>query len=450
MPGCSSLELPPLALYVHFPWCVRKCPYCDFNSHTLHGALPEADYVEALLNDLALQAPAAQGRALHSIFLGGGTPSLFSPRALARLLDGVRARLACPDELEITLEANPGTIERGRFADYRAAGISRVSLGAQSFDEQQLQSLGRIHGADDTRRAVEELHAAGLTNFNLDLMYGLPGQDIVQALADVEQAIALQPAHLSHYQLTLEPGTVFAGRPPAGMPDTDLAADMQLACQQRLATAHYQQYEVSAYATSGAQCRHNLNYWQFGDYLGIGAGAHGKCTRIDDGVLLVERSTRPREPRRYLASLTAADVVTAARAYLGPGDSAAPAIGLARSVVPAAELPFEFLLNALRLNEGFEQSEFEARTGLALALLDDGFALAQQRGLLERRGTRWRASAMGFNFLNDLLALLLPPAGRSARSPGTAPVASGAGAGEARGAEAAGRQNFPADIDAWV
>jgi oxygen-independent coproporphyrinogen-3 oxidase len=217
---------------------------------------------------------------------------------------------------------------------------------------------------------------------------------------------------LSHYQLTLEPGTIFAGRPPAGMPDSDLAADMQLACQQRLAAAHLQQYEVSAYARAGAHCRHNLNYWQFGDYLGIGAGAHGKCTRLDGDALLVERSTRPREPRRYLASLTAADIAAAAAACVDTGGVAAPAIGLARSVVPAAELPFEFLLNALRLNEGFEQREFEARTGLAL--LDGGFALAQQRGLIERHGSRWRASALGFNFLNDLLALLLPPAGRTA------------------------------------
>jgi len=416
----TDLELPPLALYVHFPWCVRKCPYCDFNSHTLQGALPEADYVEALLNDLALQASAAQGRALHSIFLGGGTPSLFSPAALGRLLHGVRERLACPEQLEITLEANPGTIERGRFADYRAAGITRVSLGAQSFDAQQLQRLGRIHSVDDTRRAVEELHAAGLTNFNLDLMYGLPGQSLAQALGDVEQAVALRPAHLSHYQLTLEPGTVFAGRPPAGMPDNDLAADMQLACQQRLAAAQFQQYEVSAYARAGALCRHNLNYWQFGDYLGIGAGAHGKCTRLDHGVLLVERSTRPREPRRYLASLTTAEVAAAAAASVDAGGHGAPVLGLTRSLVPPAELPFEFLLNALRLNEGFERRDFEARTGLALGLLDGGFALAQQRGLLERRGTRWRASALGFNFLNDLLALLLPP---PARSPGAAGAA---------------------------
>src|ERR1700688_1338439 len=251
----SRLPVPPLSLYVHFPWCVRKCPYCDFNSHTLHGALPETDYVDALLSDLAVQAHAAQGRQLQSIFLGGGTPSLFAPEALARLLIGVRQWLGFAADLEVTLEANPGTIERGRFADYRSAGITRVSLGAQSFEPEQLERLGRIHTAADTRRAVDELQAAGLTNFNLDLMYGLPYQTIAQALADIEHAMALQPAHLSHYQLTLEPGTVFAGRPPAGMPDTDHSADMQLACQQRLAEAQYAQYEVSAYASAGARCR---------------------------------------------------------------------------------------------------------------------------------------------------------------------------------------------------
>jgi putative oxygen-independent coproporphyrinogen III oxidase len=388
----TSPPLPPLALYVHFPWCVRKCPYCDFNSHTLQGALPESQYVDALLDDLMLQAHAAQGRALQSIFLGGGTPSLFAPAALGRLLSGARQRLEFAADLEITLEANPGTIERGRFADYRAAGITRVSLGAQSFDPGQLQRLGRIHTAADTQRAVEELQVAGLTNFNLDLMYGLPDQSMAQALADIGHALALQPAHLSHYQLTVEPGTVFAGRPPAGMPDSDLSADMQLACQQRLAEARYAQYEVSAYARPGARCRHNLNYWQFGDYLGIGAGAHGKCTRIEDGRLLIDRSTRPREPRRYLASV------------------AHGASGLTRRAVPAVELPFDYLLNALRLNEGFEQREFESRTGLALSVVAAQFALAQQRGLLQRIGTRWRASAQGFNFLNDLLALMLPSA----------------------------------------
>jgi putative oxygen-independent coproporphyrinogen III oxidase len=392
-PMLTPTALPPLSLYVHFPWCVRKCPYCDFNSHALHGALPEADYVAALLRDVTLQSHAIQGRALQSIFLGGGTPSLFSPAALARLLDAVRQQLALAADVEVTLEANPGTIERGRFADYRSAGITRVSLGAQSFDSAQLQRLGRIHTGADTERAVAELHAAGLSNFNLDLMYGLPQQTPTAALADIERALALQPAHISHYQLTLEPGTVFAGRPPAGMPDTDCSADMQLACQQRLADAGYPQYEVSAYAPASARCRHNLNYWQFGDYLGIGAGAHGKCSRLEQGRLLIERSVQPREPRRYLASLAAARPQ------------------LTTQAVPGAELPFEFLLNALRLNAGFEQCEFEQRTGLAFALVADGLGRAQRRGLMRSCGTRWSASAQGLNFLNDLLADFLPPQG---------------------------------------
>ena len=426
LPPSSELpSLPALSLYVHFPWCVRKCPYCDFNSHTLHGALPEADYVDALLRDLAVQAHDAQGRALQSIFLGGGTPSLFSPQALARLLAGIRGQLTLAADVEVTLEANPGTIERGRFADYRAGGITRVSLGAQSFDAVQLERLGRIHSAIDTQRAVSELHAAGLTNFNLDLMYGLPQQSCTEALADIERALELEPAHISHYQLTLEPGTLFAGRPPDGMPDTDHSADLQLACQQRLAAAQYAQYEVSAYARAGARCRHNLNYWQFGDYLGIGAGAHGKCSRIEHGRLVIERSTRPREPRRYLASLRNSSAPLAC-SMAGPE----------RRTVPLAELPFEYLLNALRLNEGFEQREFEARTGCPFAALDVELARAQQRGLIERCGTRWRASARGFDFLNDLLALFLP--------------AGAASAALTPGAGAAAVQNFPVMTNAWL
>ncbi len=389
MPAAEADAGLPLALYVHFPWCVRKCPYCDFNSHALQDALPEDAYVAALLADLASQAPRVLERPVRSIFLGGGTPSLFSPAAIARLLVGVDAQLGLPADAEITLEANPGTIERGRFADYRGAGVTRVSLGAQSFDPEHLKVLGRIHDAADTGRAVDELATAGIANFNLDLMYALPGQTQEQAISDVEAAIALGPAHISHYQLTLEPGTVFGGRPPPGIPDPDTAADMQLRCQDALARAGYVQYEVSAYARAGRRCRHNLNYWQFGDYLGIGAGAHGKRSRRRGVGLLVERSARPREPRRYLAALSAPDRVPGWRE------------------VPAAELPFEFMINALRLVEGFEEPEFEERTGLAFAVLAAPLGRAAERGLIGQEDRRWRATPRGFELLNELLGEFL-------------------------------------------
>ncbi len=271
-----SLATPPLALYVHLPWCVRKCPYCDFNSHAVPSqGFPEQAYLSALLEDLRFEAERHGGRPLRSIFFGGGTPSLFSADSIGRVVAAARQGFGAVADLEVTLEANPGTIERGRFADYRAAGVNRVSLGAQSFDDRHLQALGRIHAADDTVRAVEELHAAGLADFNLDLMYALPLQTPAESLADLERAIALGPTHLSHYQLTLEPGTGFARNPPP-LPDEDAAWHMQLEGQERLAAAGYVQYEVSAYARAGRQCRHNLNYWRYGDYVGIGAGAHGK------------------------------------------------------------------------------------------------------------------------------------------------------------------------------
>ena len=266
--------LPPLALYAHFPWCVRKCPYCDFNSHTLRGRLPEQSYVEALIRDLQAQAQALAGRRFVSVFLGGGTPSLFSAAAIERVLVAAREAFGFDDGIEITLEANPGTIERGRFAEYRAAGINRVSLGAQSFDASQLERLGRIHSPAETCRAAQELHAAGLENFNLDLMYALPGQDVRGALSDLERALELEPAHISHYQLTIEAGTVFAGSPPR-LPSDELAADMLAACAEHLNEQGFGQYEISAYARTGREARHNLNYWTFGDYIGIGAGAHG-------------------------------------------------------------------------------------------------------------------------------------------------------------------------------
>ncbi|MGA3159406.1 MAG: radical SAM family heme chaperone HemW [Steroidobacteraceae bacterium] len=393
----GALALPPLGLYVHFPWCVRKCPYCDFNSHTLHGTLPEASYLEALIQDLAAQSGAAQGRPVSSVFFGGGTPSLIAPRAIGALLESIDSLLPLSADAEITLEANPGTIERGRFSEYRAAGVNRVSLGAQSFAAEQLQRLGRIHSPEDTHRAVEELKAAGLGNFNLDLMYALPGQDLAAALADVETAIALAPAHLSHYQLTLEPGTVFGALPPANLPSEETSAGMMEECQAKLAEAGYAQYEISAYAREGAQCRHNLNYWRFGDYLGIGAGAHGKYTDAIQQRIL--RTVREREPRRYLAHGALAAVPT-------------------QSVAPE-ELPFEFMLNALRLPAGFEQELFEARTGEPFARVAATITDLENRGLMQQSAGRWRASELGLRFLNDLLTAFLParPAGGSRAAP---------------------------------
>jgi putative oxygen-independent coproporphyrinogen III oxidase len=394
--GTQLASAPPLALYLHFPWCVRKCPYCDFNSHTLQDELPQAAYLDALLADLDAQIPQIAARPIVSLFLGGGTPSLFMPDALGRLFEQIRVRTAIAPKAEITLEANPGTIERGRFADYCAAGINRVSLGAQSFSPAQLEKLGRIHSTQDTYAAVEELHAAGLSNFNLDLMYALPGQDLEGALADLRAAIALQPAHISHYQLTMEPGTVFGGRPPAGLPDDDHSYAMQCACQQELAAAGYAQYEISAYARAGAQCAHNLNYWRFGDYLGVGAGAHGKLTHTTGrasselGVAIV-RTVREREPRRYLAR----------------GHRDAPST----TTVPRADLPFEFMMNALRLVDGFDESLFEARTGLAFSEAAGPLEALAGRGMMESDASspgRWRPSVLGRHFLNDAIAEFLP------------------------------------------
>jgi oxygen-independent coproporphyrinogen-3 oxidase len=379
------VDLPPLSLYLHVPWCVSKCPYCDFNSHALRTTLPEERYIEVLLADLAAQAPRVAGRAFTSLFLGGGTPSLFSPAALGRLFEGVRRIVPLAVGAEITLEANPATVERGRFAEYHAAGINRVSLGAQSFSDETLKALGRIHRPADVLRAAEELHASGLANFNLDLMFALPHQTLAGALADVTAALALQPAHLSHYQLTLEPGTLFAAQPPP-LPDDDLAWAMQLECQGLLGAQGYAQYEVSAYARPGRQCAHNLNYWRYGDYLGVGAGAHGKVTRSGDA-LLVERSAHLREPRRYFAS---------------GGE------GPQWREVPAVDLPFEYMMNALRLTEGFAIAEFTARTGLSLAFVASTLEQLAREGLLEGRENRWRTTQRGFQFLNEVVQRFLP------------------------------------------
>ena len=376
--------LPPLSLYLHFPWCVAKCPYCDFNSHALSGALPESEYIAALGRDLEFQRTLTGRRVIHSVFLGGGTPSLFSGEAIARVLELARRHLNFAPGAEITLEANPGAVERGRFAEYKRAGVNRVSLGAQSFDPQQLRTLGRIHSPAETRRAAEELHAAGIANFNIDLMYALPGQDAQAALLDIEQALALEPSHLSHYQLTLEAGTAFAANPPA-LPGEDDAAEILQACQERLAAAGFARYEISAYARAGAQCAHNLNYWRFGDYVGVGAGAHGKITAQAPGAIM--RSAHWREPRRYMASAPR------------PQSCAA---------VAARDLPFEFMLNALRLVDGFAISTFEERSGLPW----DGVAAAvvalERRGLIEIEGAVCRSTPGGLAFLNEALVEFLP------------------------------------------
>jgi putative oxygen-independent coproporphyrinogen III oxidase len=375
-----------IAIYVHLPWCVRKCPYCDFNSHAAPDRIPETAYVTALLGDLEADLDLAAGRTVGSVFLGGGTPSLFGTDAIATLLKGLAARLPFAANVEITMEANPGTVEHGRFEGYAAAGVNRVSLGAQSFDAARLKVLGRIHGPEEIGMAVSELRAASISNFNLDLMYALPGQTTAGALADLRSAIALGPSHLSHYQLTLEPGTAFYHRPPP-LPDDDLAFEMQQECQNALAASGFDQYEISAYARPGGQCRHNLNYWRYGDYLGIGAGAHGKVT-INGRVI---RTEKVRMPREYLR-----------RAAAGFDDDKI------RHAVPATDLPFEFMLNVLRLTEGFTLAEFGRATGLSAATIEPQMAALTARRLVACSSGRWAPTALGFRFLNDLQAAFLP------------------------------------------
>ena len=371
----------PLGLYVHIPWCVRKCPYCDFNSHRAPQTLPEADYVDALLRDLAVQAERVAERTLQTVFIGGGTPSLFSGRAIGELLAGVERILPLAPDVEITLEANPGTAEAGRFADYRAAGVNRLSIGVQSLDDAALRALGRIHDRAQALAAVDMARRAGFDNLNLDLMYGLPDQSLAAALADLDALIALGSEHLSWYQLTLEPNTLFHHDPPP-LPDDDALGEMMEAGLAYLSDAGFTQYEISAHARPGRQARHNLNYWQFGDYLGIGAGAHAKLTAADG---TVRRYARPRHPRDYL------------------GDPVAP--GSERRLSPE-ELPIEFFLNALRLSEGVPSALFEARTGLPLAAVADRLAEARARGLLDPDPERLRPTPLGQRFLNDLLAVL--------------------------------------------
>jgi putative oxygen-independent coproporphyrinogen III oxidase len=382
---------PSLALYVHMPWCVRKCPYCDFNSHQLKSAAPDASYIDALIGDFDLELPRLTGRRIDTVFFGGGTPSLFEPEDFSRLLFALRERIAFADDVEVTLEANPGTIERGSFSGYRDAGINRVSLGAQTFAPPALKILGRIHSAEDTHRAVAELRSAKLDNFNLDLMYALPQQSLEEALADVRTAVALGPKHISYYQLTLEPGTVFHSRPPP-LPDDDAAWEIQTAGQQVLAGAGYVQYEISAYAREGARCRHNLNYWLFGDYLGIGAGAHGKLSFTLPQHIL--RTAKPKQPRDYQQQIRRA----AGQSGRVIGES---------SYISPTDLPFEFMLNALRLNEGFKVRDYRQRTGLEIDSVEVKLEEGKQRGLLANRADGWRPTELGRRFLNNLQASFL-------------------------------------------
>jgi putative oxygen-independent coproporphyrinogen III oxidase len=389
-PGTTAnlLGLPPLALYIHIPWCVRKCPYCDFNSHRAPDGLPQDAYVAALLRDLEQDLPLVWGRPVTSIFFGGGTPSLFDAAHIGAILDGVAARLSLRPGLEVTLETNPGTVEHDRFEAYRAAGINRLSFGVQSFDDSCLQRLGRIHDSAQAERAIRLAQQAGFDNINVDLMYALPGQTLAMALIDVERAIALQPTHLSHYQLTLEPNTLFFAKPPPNLPDDDLAWDIQDACQARIADAGFAQYEVSAYAQPDRRCAHNINYWRFGDYLGIGAGAHGKITRpAEDGIL---RRWKPKHPNAYL-------------------DTAGSPAGIGGDEwIVAEQRPFEFMLNALRLIDGVAINDFEARTGLPRQALADSIATAQARGWLHDDGERLQPTDTGLRYHNDLLELFLP------------------------------------------
>ena len=380
----GGFQLPPLSLYIHIPWCVRKCPYCDFNSHAAGPNLPERAYVEALLADLDADLQHVHGRQLTSIFFGGGTPSLFSPQALGRILAGVEQRIKFAADIEITLEANPGTFEQAKFSAYRQLGINRLSIGVQSFQQAKLSALGRIHDGDEAIRAADMARQAGFDNFNLDLMHGLPDQSIDDALFDLRTAIAQQPTHLSWYQLTMEPNTVFWSQPPQ-LPEDDILWDIQEAGLQLLAEHGYAQYEVSAYARDGQRARHNLNYWSFGDFLGIGAGAHAKLSSPSGQIM---RSWKTRLPKDYLDS---------SKGFLA-----------GEKVLSADELPFEFLMNVLRLNDGAASQLFTQRTGLPLDLLATARESAEQRGLLLPDPARLTASREGQLFLNDLLQYFLP------------------------------------------
>ncbi|MCF1427386.1 MAG: radical SAM family heme chaperone HemW [Shewanella sp.] len=375
-----SLQLPPLSLYVHIPWCVQKCPYCDFNSHSQQGELPQAQYIETLLQDLQQDLHYVQGRTLHSIFIGGGTPSLFDARHMRTLLEGVAAQIPFADDIEITMEANPGTLEHDDFAAYRLAGITRLSIGVQSFASDKLNRLGRIHNRDEAQTAAKLAGNAGYQSFNLDLMHGLPNQTLKQALADIDTAASFQPPHLSWYQLTIEPNTLFHSRPPQ-LPDDEALWEIYRQGQQRLSKLGYQQYEISAYAKPGFQCRHNLNYWQFGDYLGIGCGAHGKVTL--PGSDQIVRTVKIKHPKGYLS---------------------AGQYTFDTTEVKLEDRALEYLMNRLRLMTPIPKAEFEARTGLSAAEVADGMNRGAQRGLVSISDSHWTLTDKGHFFVNDLLS----------------------------------------------
>ena len=387
----SLSVLPPLSLYIHIPWCIRKCPYCDFNSHEAKGSIPEQHYIDCLISDLEYALPKIWGRRVYSIFFGGGTPSLFSAAGIDSILAAVRARVTLDAEAEITLEANPGTFEAEKFRGYREAGVNRLSIGIQSFNARHLQALGRVHNDDEARRAID-IAQKNFDNINLDLMFALPKQSLVECEIDIDTALSFNTNHLSIYHLTLEPNTLFHRFPPP-LPDDELAADMQDMIEQKLAAAGYDHYETSAYAKAGKRSRHNMNYWQFGDYLGIGAGAHGKIS-YPDPVRGITREARFKQPKMYME-----------QAMLGLSNEV-------EKTIASAELPFEFMLNALRLSEGFANALFVERTGLPISVISRELAKALSLGLIEPNHLQVKPTAKGRLFLNDLLELFLtePPA----------------------------------------
>lgn len=385
------MKLPPLSLYVHLPWCVRKCPYCDFNSHAAAGEPPRDRYLEALFNDIEIEAGRADGRTVETIFIGGGTPSLFSGAEIGEIIGCVRSHMSLAGDAEITMEANPGAVEYGDFGAYLAAGVNRLSIGAQSFDADSLERLGRIHGPQEIRDAFRAAVDAGFDNINIDIMFALPGQTLDMAVSDVATAISLGPQHISYYQLTLEPNTVFYRKPPAGIPDDDLAWSIQMAGQNALTQAGFVQYEVSAFALSGRECRHNLNYWQFGDYLAVGAGAHGKFSDVDGSVC---RYQKPAHPRTYM------------------DQAENRAFDDQFRLLAAEDLAFEYMLNILRLPRGFSEAAFRERTGLPIDVIADTLAGAQDDGLLHFDEQQvWRPTKFGMQFMDDVQARFLPPLG---------------------------------------